>query len=76
MSQLQLTDLWLRREDTLQQFSTWKIGNCVSRVLATFTKYTTTPLSCKQQLFSDNRAAVTHTNYTIAPGIKAHIAAE
>eukprot|EP00957_Ditylum_brightwellii_P211683 15366463-Ditylum_brightwellii.AAC.1 len=45
-------------------------------LLWALSQYTTTPLSCKQQLFCDISAAVTHTNYTIAPGIKAHIAAE
>eukprot|EP00957_Ditylum_brightwellii_P166556 12678279-Ditylum_brightwellii.AAC.1 len=43
-------------------------------LLRTLSQYTTTTLSCKQKLFCDSRAAVTHTNYTIALGIKAHIA--
>eukprot|EP00957_Ditylum_brightwellii_P031670 2401812-Ditylum_brightwellii.AAC.1 len=59
-------DLWLRTEDTLQQFSTRKISNCVSKALTMVMK----------QLFCDSMAAVTRTNYTIAPGIKTHIAAE
>eukprot|EP00957_Ditylum_brightwellii_P194797 14838416-Ditylum_brightwellii.AAC.1 len=45
-------------------------------ILKALSQCTTTPLSHKQQLFCDNRAAVTHTNYTITLGIKVHIAAD